>query len=91
MDLSDLHETLARIESDPRSGASLTLYGLLKTLSDPRGMAMFSLGKLSELDAEDRRRAYSLMELAARGAGSEREWRAAVERLDDSIRGGSGN
>ncbi|NIR30155.1 MAG: hypothetical protein GWN84_12745, partial [Gammaproteobacteria bacterium] len=78
-------------ERDPRAGRSLLLYGLIRTLADPKGACLFSLGKLRDLDPEARRLAYELMELMAALGAPDTRWQRAVERLDARIRAGDGN
>lgn len=87
MDLSPLHNTLARIEGDARSGQSLLLYALVKTLSIPQAGHMYLLTKLKEMTPETRQLAYGLMELMAQGACHKEEWREAEQRMDKAIGG----
>ncbi len=87
MDLSPLHETLQRIESDPRSGQSLLLYALVKTLSIPQGGHNYLLTKLKEMNPDTRQLAYALMELMVLGATAKAEWQQAVEKMDRAIAG----
>lgn len=87
MDMTPLHQTLSRIETDPRSGQSLLLYALIKTLSIPQGGHSYLLTKLKEMNPDTRQIAYGLMELMVQGASARDEWRDAVERMDQAIRG----
>jgi len=87
MDLSPLHNTLARIEADPRSGQSLLLYALYKTLSIPQGGHMYLLTKLKEMNPDTRQLAYGLMELMAQGGSASPDWREADMRMDKAIGG----
>lgn len=87
MDLTPLNETLARIEADPRSGQSLLLYALVKTLSIPQGGHSYLLTKLKEMTPESRQLAYGLMELMAQGASAKAEWQAAEAAMDRAIGG----
>ena len=87
MDMSPLEQTLARIEGDARSGQSLLLYALVKTLSIPQAGHSYLLTKLKEMTPETRQLAYGLMELMAQGGVARAEWKAAEERMDRAIRG----
>jgi len=87
MDMTPLQQTLSRIEKDPRSGQSLLLYALVKTLSIPQGGHSYLLTKLKEMNPDTRQLAYGLMELMVQGAGASAEWSSAVERMDRAIRG----
>ena len=87
MDFTPLHETLARIEKDPRSGQSLLLYALVKTLAIPQGGHNYMLTKLKEMEPETRQLAYGLMELMAQGAYVKEEWQLAEAKMDKAIRG----
>lgn len=88
MDLTVLDRVVALIESDPRSGQALLLYGLVSTLDTEKGGRMYRLNKLSELAADNRRLAYGLMELTACGGTRSPEWQSAVARIEGTIRGG---
>jgi hypothetical protein len=87
MDMSPLHATLARIERDNRSGQSLLLYALVKTLSIPQGGHNYLLTKLKEMNPDSRQLAYGLMELMAQGATATEEWKAAERNMDRAIAG----
>lgn len=87
MDMTPLHQALSRIETDPRSGQSLLLYALFKTLSIPQGGHSYLLTKLKEMNPDTRQTAYGLMELMVQGASAQEEWRRAMERMDRAIRG----
>jgi hypothetical protein len=87
MDMTPLEQTLARVESDARSGQSLLLYALVKTLSIPQGGHSYLLTKLKEMNPDTRQLAYGLMELMAQGGSASPEWKAAEERMDIAIRG----
>ena len=87
MDLKPLQDTLAQIENDPRSGQSLLLYALIKTLSIPQGGHSYLLTKLKEMKPETRQLAYGLMELMAQGGTAKAEWREAEQRMDRAIAG----
>ena len=85
MDYSALQQTLARIEGDARSGQSLLLYALVKTLSIPQGGHSYLLTKLKEMAPETRQLAYGLMELMAQGGCHNSEWKEAEARMDRAI------
>ena len=87
MDYTPLKNTLARIEGDARSGQSLLLYALVKTLTIPQGGHAYLLTKLKEMTPETRQLAYGLMELMAQGACHSNEWREAEARMDRAIAG----
>lgn len=87
MDMTPLEKTLEQIESDPRSGQSLLLYALVKTLSIPQGGHSYLLTKLKEMEPGTRQLAYGLMELMAQGAYVKEEWQLAETRMDKAIRG----
>ena len=88
MDLTVLDRVVALIESDPRSGQALLLYGLVSTLDTEKGGCLYRLTKLSDMTADKRRLAYDLMELAACGGIRSPQWQAAVTRIEGAIRGG---
>jgi hypothetical protein len=87
MDMRPLDDTLARIESDSRSGQSLMLYALVKTLAIPQGGHNYLLSKLKDMTPETRQLAYGLMELMAQGASTSPEWTEAEQRMDRAIAG----
>jgi hypothetical protein len=87
MDMTPLHQTLSRIEKDARSGQSLLLYALVKTLTIPQAGHSYLLTKLKEMNPDTRQLAYGLMELMALGATASSEWNNAVEQMDRAIRG----
>lgn len=87
MDMTALQDTLAHIENDSRSGQSLLLYALVKTLSIPQAGHMYLLTKLKEMTPETRQLAYGLMELMAQGGTVSDEWKAAEQSMDKAIAG----
>ncbi|MCW8917375.1 MAG: hypothetical protein OQL08_00955 [Gammaproteobacteria bacterium] len=87
MEISPLNATLARIEDDRRSGQSLLLYALVKTLSIPQGGHSYLLSKLQAMNPDTRQLAYGLMELMAMGETATEEWKAAERRMDKAIAG----
>jgi hypothetical protein len=82
-----LAETLALVEQAPESAPALTLYALVSTLEYEQAGWLFKLTKLKDIDAEHRRLAYGLMELAVAGGVGDPAWTDAKERLDRAIRG----
>ncbi len=87
MDMTSLQNTLAQIENDSRSGQSLLLYALVKTLSIPQAGHMYLLTKLKEMNPETRQLAYGLMELMAQGGTASEEWKEAEQSMDRAIAG----
>lgn len=87
MNLPPLQATAERIEADPRSGQSLLLYALVKTLSIPQGGHSYLLTKLKEMNPDTRRLAYGLMELMAQGGTAQSDWVDTVTRMDRAIGG----
>ncbi len=87
MDLSPVEETLQQIQNDARSGQSLLLYALVKTLAIPQGGHNYLLSKLKEMTPDNRQLAYRLMECMANGGSSTPEWKALEEEMDRAIRG----
>lgn len=85
--MSAIDQTLQQIETDPRSGQSLLLYALTKTLSIPQGGHAYLLTKLKEMTPQTRRLAYALMEQMAEGGANRPEWAACVEKMDRAIAG----
>lgn len=85
MDFSALDSAVERIESDPRSGQSLLLFALTKTLSIPQGGHSYLLTKLKEMNPDTRQIAYGLMELMASGGSADPRWKEAEERMDRAI------
>ena len=87
MDMTPLQNTLAQIENDSRSGQSLLLYALVKTLTIPQGGHMYLLTKLKEMNPDTRQLAYGLMELMAQGGTAKEEWKQAEQGMDKAIAG----
>jgi hypothetical protein len=87
MDMTPLQNTLVHIENDSRSGQSLLLYALVKTLAIPQGGHSYLLTKLREMNPETRQLAYGLMELMAQGGTATDEWKEAEQRMDKAIAG----
>ncbi len=87
MDLTPLNQTLERVEADPRSGQSLLLYALMKTLSISQGGHSYLLTKLKEMEPDTRQLAYGLMELMAQGATAKEAWQLAEAKMDRAIGG----
>lgn len=87
MNLTAIQVTAERIEADPRSGQSLLLYALVKTLSIPQGGHAYLLTKLKEMNPDTRRLAYDLMELMVLGGTAQSDWVDAVTRMDRTVGG----
>jgi hypothetical protein len=82
-----LTRSVALIEQAPQSANALTLYALVSTLEYERAGWLFKLTKLRDMDAEARRLAYDLMELAAQHGVGDGDWQAAKARMDRAVRG----
>lgn len=87
MDITALHAARDRIAADPRSGQSLLLYALVKTLSIPQGGHAYLLTKLKEMNPDTRRLAYDLMELMVQGGPAQPAWAEAMAQMDAAIAG----
>lgn len=89
--MTDAADVLARLEARiaeaPASGPALVLYSLVKTVSTGRGQYLFLLSRLRELDPEDRKLAYAVMEAVATGGNETRAWAEGVARLDALVSG----
>jgi len=86
MDERDVYaEVLAVVEAAPHSAPALVYYALMKTLSSEQGH-LFLLDKLCHLEHLQRRTAYQLMELMARGRNREPAWRETLERIEEILR-----
>jgi hypothetical protein len=83
-----LEKVVEIIKSDPHGGPSLKLYALVSTLKMENSGYMYMLRKLRDLSAEHRKLAYGLMELMARNGNRGEAWEAAVQAMDQAIRGG---
>ena len=80
-------ETLHRIQTEPRSGQSLLLYALVKTLTAERGGHSYLLTKLREMNPDTRQLAYGLMEAMAAGSLTPQQWRDLGQQLDQAVAG----
>lgn len=83
-----LEEVVRVIEVSPRSGQSLLLFALAKTLDVPKTGHMYMLKKLQEMDVETRRLAYGLMELMAQQGNQGSIWHNAIARMEAAIQAG---
>jgi hypothetical protein len=81
-----LGEVVAEIATAPHSAAALTLYALASTLEFEQAGYLFKLAKLRDLSEDQRRQAYGLMELMARGANRGDAWEHAKQEMDRLIR-----
>jgi len=85
----DILQTVVDIvKAEPHSGLSLNLYALVSTLKMEKSGYMYMLRKLRDLNAEQRQLAYGLMELMAQNGNHGEAWDAAVQAMDDAVRGG---
>jgi hypothetical protein len=82
-----LQQVVDLIKANPHGGVSLNLYALVSTLRMEKGGYMYMLRKLRDLSAEDRRLAYGLMELMAEHGNQGAEWEAALQAMDEAVRG----
>lgn len=82
-----LEQVTALIEASPRSGQSLSLYALCKTLDIEKGGHMYMLRKLADMTPENRQFAYGLMELMSQGENHGQAWDSALSRMDAAICG----
>ena len=83
---TDLYNKITQqIKGDPKSGQSLLLFALIKTLDTPKGGHLYLLKKLSEFAPENRELAYALMEVTAKGENSGEEWDSMVSAVEDSF------
>lgn len=73
---------VARIESEPRSGSALLLYGLLRSVLASGERALLALGQLRRLSPADRALVYELLEAYASEGLTDPAWEAALGRLD---------
>ena len=81
-----LERLLAQVRADPQGAQSLVLYALVGTLRMEKSGHLFMLRKLRDLSPDNRRLAYDLMELMARGGNTGPEWDAALAALDAAVR-----
>ena len=88
MEYPELEDVVKSIEASPRSGQSLLLFALAKTLDVPKTGHMYMLKKLQEMDADTRGMAYGLMELTAQQGNQGDEWDKAISRMDTAIQSG---
>ena len=79
---------LERLRAAPHSASALTLYALASTLDHVGAGCLFKPTKLRDLDPDDRRLAYELMELMVCGDTRGEGWRAARATMDAVVRGG---
>lgn len=85
MNEDPLEQVTALVEANPRSGQSLLLYALVKTLTTAQGHYLYTLKKLRELQPKQRQLAYGLMEEMARGLNEGQAWQDAVKRMDEAM------
>jgi hypothetical protein len=82
-----LQQVVDMVCAQPHSGPSLTLYALVSTLKMEKTGYMYLLRKLRDLNSEQRRLAYGLMELMAAHGNQGEVWEAAVRAMDRAMRG----
>ncbi len=81
-----LEQITALVRDNTHSGASLTLFALMKTLSSHNHQYLFLLNKLRDLNEEQRQLAYALMEMMVAGENETPAWNQAVETVEELIR-----
>ncbi len=74
-----------QITADPKSGQSLLLFALIKTLDTPKGGHLYLLKKLSEFTPESRELAYALMEVTAKQQNTGSDWDSMVATVEDAF------
>ncbi len=83
-----LQQVVEIIKADPHSGAALNLYALVSTLKMENSGYMYMLRKLRDLAPGHRQLAYGLMELMAGHGNQGEKWDAALQAMDEAVRGG---
>lgn len=83
-----LRKTLDIIAKGPHSAPALTLYALICTLEIENAGCMFKLNKLRDLNEEERKLAYELMEIMVAGDTNNEEWKNAKQQMDELVRAG---
>lgn len=90
--MSDHQQLLDRIvglvENAPHSAAALTLYAMVSTMDYEQAGCLFKLNKLRDLQPDERKIAYDLMELMVEGGNNGEAWKAARSRMDELVRAG---
>ncbi len=87
LDQPPFADLIERIAAAPRSGQSLLLYGLFKTLCPQRGGHAYLLTKLKEMEPQTRQLAFRLMEAMAAGTLPAAGWEELERRLDALVAG----
>jgi len=83
-----LQQVVDIIRTQPHSGPGLYLYALVSTLRMENSGYMYMLRKLRDLSPEHRQLAYGLMELMAVNGNQGEAWDAALQAMDEAVRGG---
>jgi hypothetical protein len=83
-----LQQVVEIIQAGPHSGPGLNLYALISTLKMENTGYMYMLRKLRDLSPEHRQLAYGLMELMAENGNQGEAWDAALQAMDEAVRGG---
>ncbi len=79
------NKIIQQISDDPKSGQSLLIFALIKTLDTPKGGHLYLLKKLSEFTPESRETAYALMEITAKGENCGSEWDSMVSNIENAF------
>lgn len=83
-----LERVVGEISAAPHSAGALTLYALVSTLEHERSGCLFKLDKLRDLDDDQRRLAFDLIEMMVRKENNGPAWDAAKSRMDAAVRAG---
>ena len=83
-----LQQVVDIIKAGPHSGPGLNLFALISTLRMGNSGYMYMLRKLRDLSPEHRQLAYGLMELMAENGNQGEAWDAALQAMDEAVRGG---
>lgn len=83
-----LQQVVDIIKAGPHSGPGLNLFALISTLRMDGSGYMYMLRKLRDLSPEHRQLAYGLMELMAENGNQGEAWDAALQAMDEAVRGG---
>mgnify|MGYP001813204229 CR=1 FL=1 len=83
-----LDELVGIVKKAPHSAAALTLYAMVNTMDYEQAGCLFKLNKLRDLQPDERRLAYALMELMVEKGNSGKAWETAKQRMDELVRAG---
>jgi hypothetical protein len=83
-----LQQVVELIRTNPRGGASLSLYALVSTLRMEKSGYLYTLRKLRDLSPGHRQLAYGLMELMAEHGNQGPVWEQALAEMDAAVKRG---